>query len=76
MRNEEVSQAPVRRLSLAGTVTSLHAWARQVRSGTLDLIVVDYLELMRAEHPTGNRVEDVSAFSAGSSSSRESSIGP
>ena len=43
----------------------MRARARQiaVRSGTLDLIVVDYLELMRAEHPTGNRVEDVSAFS-------------
>jgi replicative DNA helicase len=34
-----------------------------VRSGTLDLIILDYLQLMRAEHPTGNRVEDVSAFS-------------
>jgi replicative DNA helicase len=29
----------------------------------LDLIAVDYLQLMRAEHPTGNRVEAVSGFS-------------
>ena len=45
--------------------TSLRARARQiaVRSGTLDLIVVDYLQLMRAEHPTGNCVERMSAFS-------------
>jgi replicative DNA helicase len=56
----------------------LRARARQiaVRSGTLDLIVVDYLQLTRAEHPTGNRVEDVSAVSRRLNSSRESSIGP
>ena len=34
-----------------------------MRGGTLDLIGVDYLQLMRAEHPTGNRAEDVSGFS-------------
>ena len=47
----------------------------EVRRGTLDLIVVDHVELMRAQHPTGNRVEDLSAL-AGSSSSLESLIGP
>ena len=45
----------------------LRAQARQiaVRYDDLRLIVVDYLQLMRAEHPTGNRVEDVSEFSRG-----------
>lgn len=45
----------------------LRAQARQiaVRHDSLRLIVVDYLQLMRAEHPTGNRVEDVSEFSRG-----------
>ncbi len=40
----------------------LRAQARQVavRHDGLRLIVVDYLQLMRAERPTGNRVEDVS----------------
>ena len=32
---------------------------------TLRLIVVDYLQLMRAEQPSGSRVEDVSEFSRG-----------
>lgn len=46
---------------------SLRAQARQiaVRHGDLRLIVVDYLQLMRAERPSGNRVEDVSEFSRG-----------
>ncbi len=45
----------------------LRAQARQiaVREHQLGLIVVDYLQLMRAERPTGNRVEDVSEFSRG-----------
>ncbi len=45
----------------------LRAQARQiaVRHDGLRLIVVDYLQLMRAERPTGNRVEDVSEFSRG-----------
>ncbi len=45
----------------------LRAQARQiaVRHDDLRLIVVDYLQLMRAEHPSGNRVEDVSEFSRG-----------
>jgi len=45
----------------------LRAQARQiaVRHDNLRLIVVDYLQLMRAERPTGNRVEDVSEFSRG-----------
>jgi replicative DNA helicase len=45
----------------------LRAQARQiaVRHDDLRLVVVDYLQLMRAEHPTGNRVEDVSEFSRG-----------
>jgi replicative DNA helicase len=45
----------------------LRAQARQiaVRYGDLGLIVVDYLQLMRAERPSGNRVDDVSEFSRG-----------
>jgi replicative DNA helicase len=43
----------------------LRALARQipVRGGALDLIGVDYVQLMRAEHPTGNRAAEVSGFS-------------
>ena len=46
---------------------TLRAQARQVavRHGNLRLVVVDYLQLLRADQPTGNRVEDVSAFSRG-----------
>jgi replicative DNA helicase len=49
------------------SLSSLRAQARQiaVRHDSLRLIVVDYLQLMRAERPTGNRVEDVSEFSRG-----------
>ena len=36
-----------------------------VRFERLRLIVVDYLQLMRAEKPSGSRVEDVSEFSRG-----------
>jgi len=45
----------------------LRAHARQiaVRYDELRLIVVDYLQLMRAEQPSGSRVEDVSEFSRG-----------
>ena len=45
----------------------LRAQARQiaVRHDELRLIVVDYLQLMRAEQPSGSRVEDVSEFSRG-----------
>jgi replicative DNA helicase len=45
----------------------LRAQARQiaVRHDHLALIVVDYPQLMRAEHPSGSRVEDVSEFSRG-----------
>jgi replicative DNA helicase len=45
----------------------LRAHARQiaVRYDDLALIVVDYLQLMRAEQPSGSRVEDVSEFSRG-----------
>jgi replicative DNA helicase len=45
----------------------LRAQARQiaVRYGDLRLILVDYLQLMRAERPSGSRVEDVSEFSRG-----------
>ena len=46
---------------------SLRAQARQVavRHGDLRLVIVDYLQLMRVEKPSGSRVEDVSAFSRG-----------
>ncbi len=49
------------------SLMTLRAQARQVavRHGDLRLIVVDYLQLLRADQPTGNRVEDVSAFSRG-----------
>ena len=45
----------------------LRAQARQiaVRHDDLRLIVVDYLQLMRAERPSRSRVEDVSEFSRG-----------
>jgi len=45
-----------------------------VRSGMLDLIVVGYLQLMGAEHLTGNRATACRLSRAGSRSSRESSI--
>jgi len=49
------------------TVFDLRAHARQiaVREGGLDLVVVDYLQLMRADPASGNRTEDVSTFSRG-----------
>jgi replicative DNA helicase len=49
------------------SLLKLRAHARQiaVRHDRLRLIVVDYLQLMRAERPTGSRVEDVSEFSRG-----------
>ena len=49
------------------SLTKLRAQARQLaqRHERLGLVVVDYLQLMRAERPTGNRVEDVSEFSRG-----------
>jgi replicative DNA helicase len=49
------------------SLMTLRAQARQVavRYGDLRLVVVDYLQLLRADQPTGNRVEDVSAFSRG-----------
>jgi replicative DNA helicase len=49
------------------SLSKLRAQARQlaVRDDGLRLIVVDYLQLMRVERPTGNRVEDVSEFSRG-----------
>jgi replicative DNA helicase len=42
-----------------------HARQVSVREGGLDLVVVDYLQLMRADPPSNNRTEDVSAFSRG-----------
>ncbi len=49
------------------SLSKLRAQARQVaiRDQSLRLVVVDYLQLMRAERPSGNRVEDVSEFSRG-----------
>lgn len=50
----------------AQPVTALRAKARQMkRRGKLDLIVVDYLQLIRPENRRGNRTEDVSEISAG-----------
>ena len=45
----------------------LRAQARQlaVRHDRLAMVVVDYLQLMRSERPSGSRVEDVSEFSRG-----------
>jgi replicative DNA helicase len=47
------------------TPGQLRAQARaiSVREGGLGLIVVDYLQLMRPDTPSGNRVEDVSSIS-------------
>jgi len=42
-----------------------HAHQLQVRYGELQLIIVDYLQLMQVEEPTGNRTTDVSALSRG-----------
>jgi len=36
-----------------------------VREKGLDLVLVDYLQLMRADPPSNNRTEDVSSFSRG-----------
>lgn len=49
------------------SLMTLRGQTRQVavRHGDLRLVVVDYLQLLRADQPTGNRVEDVSAFSRG-----------
>jgi replicative DNA helicase len=47
-----------------------------VRNGRLDLIVVGYLRLMRAQRPTGNRVEDGSAFSRRLKQLARDPIGP
>jgi replicative DNA helicase len=49
------------------SLSKLRAQARQlaVRDDGLGLVVVDYLQLMRVERPTGSRVEDVSEFSRG-----------
>jgi replicative DNA helicase len=49
------------------SVFDLRNHARQVfvREGGLDLVVVDYLQLMRADPPANNRTADVSAFSRG-----------
>ena len=49
------------------SLTRLRAVARQlaIRRGRLGLVVVDYLQLMRVERPTGSRVEDVSELSRG-----------
>ena len=49
------------------SLTRLRAVARHlaIRRGRLGLVVVDYLQLMRVERPTGSRVEDVSELSRG-----------
>jgi len=47
------------------TPTQLRAQARAIsaRDGGLGLVIVDYLQLMRPDKPSGNRVEDVSSLS-------------
>jgi replicative DNA helicase len=47
------------------TPTQLRAQARAIsaREGGLDLIIVDYLQLMRPDVASGNRTEDVSSLS-------------
>ena len=49
----------------AVTPSQLRAQARaiSVREGGLGLVIVDYLQLMRPDAPSGNRVEDVSSLS-------------
>ena len=64
----EASEAPFHLLDDGDlSLFKLRAQARQiaVRHDDLRLIVVDYLQLMRAEKPSGSRVEDVSGFSRG-----------
>src|SRR5204863_9386186 len=49
------------------SLLELRAKARRLASseGGLGLVIVDYLQLMRAENPRANRVEQVSQFSRG-----------
>ncbi len=49
------------------TLSRLRAHARRLatRQDGLGLVTVDYLQLMRAEKPSGSRVDDVSEFSRG-----------
>lgn len=66
---QTASHAASRRLLLYDisdlSAFELRGLARQARSQhrALDLVVVDYLQLLRAEPPSGNRTEDVSGFS-------------
>ena len=54
------------RRPFGSTPDSAARWRKlAVRHDRLSLVVVDYLELMRAERPSGSRVEDVSEFSRG-----------
>lgn len=62
------ADAPLHLLDDSHTsLSSLRAHARQllVRHGELELIIVDYLQLMHVEETTGNRTTDVSTLSRG-----------
>jgi replicative DNA helicase len=52
-------------LELRAKARRLHAQERGRGSDGLGLIIVDYLQLMRADDPRANRVEQVSQFSRG-----------
>ncbi|MGH2894599.1 MAG: replicative DNA helicase, partial [Solirubrobacteraceae bacterium] len=65
---QRTAQAPFHLLDDGDlTVSRLRAHARRLaaRQDGLALVTVDYLQLMRAENPSGSRVDDVSDFSRG-----------
>lgn len=59
MRNEEVGQVLVPATKVEPGHACVRGPAGSQRSGMLDLIVVGYLQLMGAEHLTGNRATAV-----------------
>jgi replicative DNA helicase len=52
-------------LELRAKTRRLHAQEKNNGNGGLGLVIVDYLQLMRAEDPRANRVEQVSQISRG-----------
>jgi replicative DNA helicase len=52
-------------LDLRGKARRLHAQEREAGGGGLGLIIIDYIQLMRADDPRMNRVEQVGLMSRG-----------
>ena len=52
-------------LELRAKTRRLHAQEKNNGNGGLGLVIVDYIQLMRAEDPRSNRVEQVGQFSRG-----------